>query len=175
SGPELFRNAGGRFIQFKANLPQRRFDRALWVDYDHDYDLDLVLLGESSALIRNQGTAGFADRTADFPFVNGRVTDAYKLRVVPDSKAFDISVFYSNHAPVIYRDQLGGHYTATAFSGQPRGHLQIEADFDGDGNPDRVRIAENGSVHFQRNQTRSNRHWIRVQLAGVKSLKAGQD
>ena len=43
----------------------------MWLDYDHDYDLDLVLLGAQPALMRNQGTAGWADRTADFPFVKG--------------------------------------------------------------------------------------------------------
>jgi tetratricopeptide (TPR) repeat protein len=174
-GPMLFRNTGGRFVQFEANLPRRRFDRAVWVDFDHDYDLDLLLFGEQSALIRNQGTAGFFDRTQDFPFINGEVTSAYKLRLVPDSKAFDINVFYKDRAPVAYRDQLGGHYTVEAATGEPRGLLQIEADFDGDGKADRVRIVEDGSIHFEHNQTPSSRHWIRVQLAGVKSLKAGQD
>ena len=175
TGPQLYRNTGGRFVQFEANLPQRRFDRAIWVDYDHDYDLDLLLFGETPALLRNQGSAGFAERTPDFPFIRGKVTDAYKLRFVPDSKAFDISVFYSDRTPVIYRDQLGGRYTNGAFNGQPHDLLQIEADFDGDGKNDRVRIAEDGSVHFLHNQTKSTHRWIRVQLAGVKSLKLGQD
>ncbi|MDE3196847.1 MAG: tetratricopeptide repeat protein, partial [Acidobacteriota bacterium] len=175
SGPQLYRNTGGKFAPFKADLPKRRFERAIWLDYDHDYDLDLVLLGESSALIRNQGTAGFADRTGDFPFVNGRVTDAYKLRFVPDSKAFDLAVFYNGHAPVLYRDQLGGRYTATAFNGKAADPLEIEADFDKDGRPDRARIDANGSIHLMRNRTKSGHHWIGVQLAGVKSLKTGQD
>ncbi|MGD1071524.1 MAG: tetratricopeptide repeat protein [Bryobacteraceae bacterium] len=155
-------------------------------DFDNDGLMDLCVLteagpllyrniGSSPALLRNQGAAGFADRTADFPFVNGRVTSAYKLRVVPDSKAFDLAVFYADHAPVIYRDQLGGHYQAAAFEGKPRDLTQVEADFDADGRLDRVRVAADGIVHFMRNQTPSNRHWIRVQLAGVKSLKTGED
>jgi hypothetical protein len=175
AGPELYRNTGGKFVRFAADLPKRRFDRAVWLDYDHDYDLDLLLLGETSALLRNQGAAGFADRTADFPFVNGHVVDAYKLRVVPDSKAFDLAVFYTGHAPVIYRDQLGGRYRAEAYNGKPRDPLQIEADFDKNGKQDRVRIAQDGSVHFMRNRNKTNPHWIGVQLAGVKSLKLGQD
>ncbi len=175
AGPKIYRNTGGQFKAIDAALPSRRFDRVVWVDYDHDYDLDLVLLGETSALMRNQGTAGFTERTQDFPFLNGKVTDAYKLRVVPDSKAFDLAVFYDGHEPVIYRDQLGGHYKSNPFSGSPQGHLQIEADFDADGKNDRVRIAEDGSVHFEHNLTKSDRHWLRVQLAGVKSLKTGQD
>ncbi len=174
-GPALYRNTGGKFAKFAAELPQRRFERAVWVDYDHDYDLDLVLLGEKSTAVRNQGAAGFAERATDLPFVNGQVTDAYKLRAVPDTKAFDIAVFFTGHAPVIYRDQLGGHYEAAAYDGKPVDAAQLEADFDGDGKADRVRIAEDGAVHFLHNQTKTTHHWIRVQLAGVKSLKLGQD
>ncbi|MDQ1472973.1 MAG: hypothetical protein QOJ99_4453, partial [Bryobacterales bacterium] len=175
-GPLLYRNTGGRFAKVAAELPKGRFERAVWIDYDHDYDLDLVLLGESSVVLRNEGSAGFAARSTDLPFVSGGpVKDAYKLRVEPDTKAFDLAVFYSNHAPVVYRDQLGGHYTTEAFNGKPADAMQLEADFDGDGNQDRARIADDGAVHFLRNQTKSSHHWIRVQLAGVKSLKLGQD
>ncbi len=110
-GPVLYRNTGGKFVRYPAKLLARRFDAAVWMDADHDYDLDLVLLGPQPALLRNQGAAGWADRTEDFPFVKGEVTSARKLRVVPDSKAFDLAVFYRDRAPVLYRDQLGGRYT----------------------------------------------------------------
>ncbi|HXJ40191.1 MAG TPA: tetratricopeptide repeat protein, partial [Bryobacteraceae bacterium] len=173
-GPSLYRNTGGRFEPFAATLPQRHFDRAIWVDYDHDYDLDLILLGESSALIRNQGTAGFTDRTPDFPFVNARATDVFRLRVEPDSKAFDLAVFYQSRPPVLYRDQLGGHFTTEAFTGKPRNLTELEADFDGDGRIDRARISGN-TVHFLHNETKAASNYIRVQLAGVKSLKLGLD
>ena len=175
SGAALYRNTGGKFVKFAADLPARRFERAVWVDYDHDYDLDLVLLGDSPALIRNQGSAGFADRTADLPFQPGKVLDAYKLRSVPDTKAFDLAVFYADRKPAIYLDQLGGHYTVGAFDGKPVAANEIQADFDGAGQIDKVRIADDGTVHRLRNQAKSTRHWIRVQLAGVKSLKTGQD
>ena len=65
-GPLLYRNVKGRFQLTPADLPKRRFEAAVWIDYDHDYDLDLVLLGDAPALLRNQGAAGFADRTAGF-------------------------------------------------------------------------------------------------------------
>ncbi len=175
SGAQLYRNTGGKFVRSNFALPQTRFDRAVWMDYDHDYDLDLVLLGEHSALFRNQGTAGFTDRTADFPFVNGRVKDAYKLRVVPDSKAFDLAVTFEGRAPTIYRDQLGGRYRAEAFQPKPGDRSQLTADFDGDGKPDIAKIGVDGSIHVLHNNTKSTQHWIRVQLAGVKSLKLGQD
>jgi tetratricopeptide (TPR) repeat protein len=150
SGPLLYRNTKGHFVRQAADLPQRRFERAAWIDYDHDYDLDLVLLGETPALLRNEGSAGFADRTADFPFQPGRPTEVRKLRVDPDSKAFDLAVFYRDHAPVLYRDQLGGRYTVESYNGAPPDPLQVE-------------------------NFRPAPHWIRVQLEGVKSLKLAQD
>jgi tetratricopeptide (TPR) repeat protein len=170
-GPTLYRNTGGKFVKFSANLPRRRFQRAVWIDYDHDSDLDLVLVGDAPALLRNQGPAGFADRTADFPFAAGHATDAWKLRAVPDTKSFDLAVTYSDHAAVQYRDELGGRYKATPSDLKPRAAL--EADFPDMGPPARVRIAADGSIHLTRN--RAAGHWIRVQLSGIKSLKLAQD
>ncbi len=175
SGPAIYRNTGGKFADAKIALPQRRFERAVWIDYDHDYDSDLILLGEQPVLMRNQGTAGFADRTADFPFAAGHPVDAWTLRAVPDTKSFDLAVIYSNHAPVLYRDELGGHYRADSFNGATRDLSTIEADFDADGRTDRARITADGTVHFGHNRTVSQRHWIRVQLTGVKSPKLAQD
>jgi hypothetical protein len=57
AGPALFRNTGGKFVRQQAPLPARHFDKAVWLDFDHDYDLDLVLLGAQPALARNQGAA----------------------------------------------------------------------------------------------------------------------
>ncbi len=175
SGPRLYRNTGGKFTPVEAPLPKRRFERAVWIDYDHDYDLDLVLLGERPALLRNQGASGFADFTKDFPFVNARPQSAFKLRVVPDSKAFDLAVFYQDHAPVLYRDQLGGKYTVESYTGKPRVDSQVEGDFDADGRPDLARIDADGKVHLLLNRTVSSERWLRVQLTGVKSLKLAQD
>ncbi|MBZ5636031.1 MAG: FG-GAP-like repeat-containing protein, partial [Acidobacteriia bacterium] len=182
AGPALYRNTGGRFVRDPARLPSGHFEKAVWLDFDHDYDLDLVLLGAQPALVRNQGTAGWADRTGDFPFVNGAVTGAQKLRIDPDSKAFDLAVFYRNRAPVLYRDQLGGRYAVEAFQGKPlpeSARTQVDADFDGAGRVDRARIDADGSVHLLRNTSNnpsdSARRWISVQLKGVRSLKLAQD
>jgi tetratricopeptide (TPR) repeat protein len=182
SGPTLFRNTGGKFVRDPARLPARRFEKAVWLDYDHDYDLDLVLLGAQPALMRSQGTAGWTDRTGDFPFVKGAVANAQKLRVDPDSKAFDLAVLYRDRAPVLYRDLLGGRYAVEAFQGSPllrtqdAARTQVDADFDGDGRLDRVRIDADGSVHRLRNSsTGGSRRWISVQLRGVRSLKLAQD
>ncbi len=174
TGAAIYRNTGGKFVKTNIALPQRRFEIAVWLDYDHDNDLDLILLGDKPALMRNQGAAGFADRTADFPFVAGHPENARTHRAVPDTKAFDLLVAYAGGPAIDYRDQLGGHYNATPATGDFHFETkQIAADFDGDGRVDQARIAENGVVHFLHNKTASP-HWIRVQLTGVKSLKLAQ-
>ena len=175
AGPQLYRNTGGKFVRQQASLPARRFDRAVWLDYDHDYDLDLVLLGPEPTLIRNQGAAGWEDRTGDFPFVNGQVMSAEKLRIDPDSKAFDLAVFYRDRAPVLYRDRLGGRYTVETFKGLASAEPKLVfADFDATGRLDQARIDADGSVHYGRSQS-AFKDWIRVRLKGVRSLKLAQD
>jgi tetratricopeptide (TPR) repeat protein len=173
SGPKLYRNTKGRFVPFDANLPLRKFVRAIWVDYDHDYDLDLILLGEQPALMRNQGKAGFEDRTSDFPFVQGHPVGAEKLRVIPDSKTFDVAIFYSDHAPVLYADQLGGRYTATTFNGSPN-NAPLEADLNNDGRLDQAKIIE-GKLHVFLNRATPPQRWLRIRLTGIKNLKLAED
>jgi tetratricopeptide (TPR) repeat protein len=175
AGPLLYRNTGGRFIRTGAKLPKRRFERAVWIDYDHDYDLDLILLGRSPALLRNEGASGFADHTMDFPFVKGLPKDAWKLRAIPDTKAFDLAVLYQDRPAVLYRDQLGGKYTVEAYVGPAPDDSQVESDFDNDGLPDRARMDAGGKVHVLLNRTPGGSRWIRVQLTGVKNLRLAQD
>jgi len=90
------------------------FSRAIWIDYDHDRDLDMILLGERSLLLRNEEAAGWEDRTEDFPFAAGTAEDAAAFRFIPDdTKAFDLLVSYRDHRTMLYRDRLNGHYEAT--------------------------------------------------------------
>ena len=68
--PALRQNTAARLAARR--LPCRRVvSKAVWLDYDHDYDLDLLLAGDGRRLLRNNGPAGFSDETADFPFVHG--------------------------------------------------------------------------------------------------------
>jgi tetratricopeptide (TPR) repeat protein len=135
NGARLYVNrGGGRFEESPARLPAGRFRRAVWLDYDHDYDLDLLLLGDGAALVRNDGAAGWSDHTADFPFVAGRALDAVTLDLVADSQGLDLAVSYQDHPGVLYRDRLGGHYTAEPLPALPAGAAALAAyDFDGDG------------------------------------------
>lgn len=136
-GPVLFRNDQGVFRRHAAALPAQTFHSALWVDYDHDYDLDLILLGARSMLFRNQGQAGFANRTADFPFADGEALEGVVTRVTPDTKAHDVVVSYSARQGVWYRDRLGAQYEAVSLDALTPGARALQAvDTNNDGRPD---------------------------------------
>src|SRR5581483_9136529 len=110
TAPVLMHNVHGRFERVSGNFPSGRFAKAVWLDYDHDYDLDLFLLGSKQVLMRNEGQAGFADHTHDFPFLPGQALDAAPFRLMADSKAFDLAVSYADHPGIVYRDELAGKY-----------------------------------------------------------------
>src|SRR5262249_22705743 len=88
-GVSLYRNAGGIFRK-QADLATGSFQKAVWIDFDHDYDLDLVLLGPQSKLLRNNGSAGFSDETARFQFAPGDAVDAVPFDRDPDTPGFDL-------------------------------------------------------------------------------------
>ena len=148
SGARLYVNrGGGRFEESPARLPAGRFRRAVWLDYDHDYDLDLVLLGDTAALVRNDGAAGWSDHTADFPFAAGRALDAVAFDLIADSQGVDLAVSYQDHPGILYRDQLGGHYTAEELPALPAGARALAAyDLDGDGWTDLAAMAAPGGA-----------------------------
>ncbi len=147
----LLANAKGKFREVRRF--EGRYRKAVWLDYDHDYDLDLFLLGEKSTLMRNQGEADWADHTADFPFAAGSAISAAVFRVVPDSKGMDLAVSYADHAGVLYRDRLGGKYEATELQVLPAGARGLSAiDLDNDGWIDLVYrggALRNGGAGFQ--------------------------
>ena len=80
AGPMLYVNSKGTFAKSPLTLASGSFVKAVWFDYDHDYDMDLLLVGDTTRLLRNNGTAGFSDQTADVPFATGRATDAHRVR-----------------------------------------------------------------------------------------------
>ena len=108
----LYENKKGRFEKSAVKLPAGRFARAIWLDYDHDYDLDLILLGETARLMRNNGADGFSDETARFPFIQGNALDAVVLDSVPDTPGLDLAVAYAGRAAVLYTDKLLGKFEA---------------------------------------------------------------
>jgi len=135
AGATLWRNAGGEhFVNSGIPLPAGTFTQAFWLDYDHDYDLDLVLLGPRSYLLRNAGAAGFGDVSAEFPFVQGTATDAVPFQSGDDTIGHDVVVSYADRAGVLYRDRLAGKYDALpieALAGGSRALLAQDIDRDG--------------------------------------------
>jgi tetratricopeptide (TPR) repeat protein len=89
-------------------FPAASFD-CLWIDYDHDYDLDVMFFGDASSLYRNEGGAF---RKQDFPFQPGRAVAGVVFDLVPDTDHFDLLVAYADRPAVVYRDRLLGQYQA---------------------------------------------------------------
>ena len=129
-GATLYRNTGTRFVK-QADLATGNFRKAVWIDYDHDYDEDLILIGDDSRLMRNNGEAGFSDETKRFPFVAGRALDAVPFDLEPDTPGFDLVVSYADRPGVLYRDRLGGTYQAVPLPELPPGARElVAADFE---------------------------------------------
>ena len=135
-GAVLYRNTGGKFTK-QADLATGSFRNALWIDFDHDYDLDLILIGDHPKLMRNNGTAGFSDETARFPFVSGRGLEAVRFDLEPDTPGFDIIQSFEDRPGVLYRDKLGGVYQANDLAKLPAGARGlIASDFNHDSRTD---------------------------------------
>lgn len=135
-GARLWRNGeeGWSEVALPEAVARRAFDHAVWLDYDHDYDLDLFLLGGRSALVRNVGGGDFAEATERFPFVAGRATGAAVLDLVADTPGQDLAVAYDDRPGVLYRDLLGGRYEARELPALPAGAGRLAgADLDNDG------------------------------------------
>lgn len=168
SGARLFANRAGKLAPHAAALPAGVFDAALFLDYDRDYDLDLFLFGAASVLLRNNGDGTFADRTASFPFKQGRAVAAAGLDVVPDTQGLDIAVGYEDGSAVLYRDRLSGRYEAVPLAGSSfkRGPI-VAYDADNDGWTDLFAAAKTG-VTFLRNDHRGG-----FRAAAVAGAPAG--
>jgi Tfp pilus assembly protein PilF len=133
----LYENKGGTFTKSAYKLPQGSFNAAVWIDFDHDYDLDLVLLGKKSILLRNQGAEGFQEHP--FPFVDGEATEGVAFRLVADTKAKDLVVTYKDHPAVLYLDQLTATYKPQTLDKVPAGAFNLQVfDLDNDGSLDLV-------------------------------------
>jgi len=147
SGAALYVNRAGTFAKSPITLPPGSFVKAVWIDYDHDYDEDLLLVGAESHLMRNDGRAGFSDHTADMPLVSGRPVDAIVFDLINNTMGHDLVVTYADRAAVIYRDLLGGKYRADDLRALPAGSRSLVAqDVDYDGRLDLLAAGPTGPV-----------------------------
>jgi len=145
TGAWLAHNNQGKFEK-PVMIQKGWFNGAVWLDYDHDYDLDLVLLGEKPMLLRNDGDNKFSDHTSDFPFVAGHATAGIPLRVVSDSKGSDLLVLYGDRPAVLYRDELRAQYKPETLERIPASTTSVRAyDVDNDGWLDLIFAAPGGA------------------------------
>lgn len=131
AGARLVVNEKGKFRTLERPVVTGEFGRCVWVDYDHDYDLDLLLLGEKPALVRNNGGGTWTDVTSSFPFVPGRAIDAAVLELREDN-GFDIVAAYDGRPAVLYRDRKAGRYEAVPLGFRLEAPLRV-IDFNQDG------------------------------------------
>ena len=151
----LLMNQRGAFVPAASALSSGAFSQALWVDYDHDYDLDLLLVGPHPALWRNNGQAGFSDQTRDFPFAEGQAVAGTVFDLVNDTSGHDVVLTYADRPAVIYRDQLAGKYRAQPVEALPAGSRSIVAqDVDADGWVDLVAATPAGALVLRNQSTR---------------------
>ncbi len=143
-GAELWTNRKGSFARTAKLPPAGSFRKALWVDFDHDYDLDLLLMGEQQALLRNNGDGSWSDVSGQFPFAAGQALDAVALELEPNGNTFDIVAAYRNRPAVLYRDRKAGRYEATPLAFPLEGALET-GDFNQDGSLD---VAAVGSARL---------------------------
>jgi hypothetical protein len=130
----LFHNNKGAFSKTSDVTVNTGFTKAVWLDFDHDTDLDLLLFGPNPALFRNIGSAKFEEKTALFPFVKGNALDAALSAIRIDTAARDLAVSYQDRPAVLYRDKLNGVFEASDFPFLPAGATELLAqDFNHDG------------------------------------------
>jgi hypothetical protein len=142
----LFTNVAGKFRD-PVTVSHGSYSKAIWLNYDHDDDIDLLLLGETPALLQNAGRTGFVDHTSDFPFVKGKPADAIVFAADPYNPASDVVVSYENREAVLYRDNLGGKYQAITLPNVPAGARSLIAeDLNRDGLVDLIATTSSGPV-----------------------------
>jgi tetratricopeptide (TPR) repeat protein len=150
NGAFLYENHAGKFTKSSIALPPGEYNSAVWIDFDHDYDLDLILLGKKSVLARNQGETGF--EAHDFPFVQGEAIAAVPFRLVADTKSKDLVISYKDKSAVLYLDQLTADYKMQPVPEIPAAATDLSVrDLDNDGNLDLIYSAA-GTVNVVRNE-----------------------
>lgn len=142
AGATIFHNSKGAFSKHLDVPNSAGVMKAFWHDFDHDYDLDLLLFGPNPMLMRNNGNGKFEEHTASFPFVKGNALDAAMFAIRGDTAARDVVVSYADRAGVLYQDKLNGVFEPTDVPAISAGTAALAVeDFNHDGLLDLVGYA----------------------------------
>ena len=96
AAPRSFTTTKARFAK-AVDLPNTAgATTALWLDFDHDYDLDLLLFGPNSVLMRNIKNGKFEDKTSGFSICERPGSRCGRDRVRIDTAARDVVVSYAD-------------------------------------------------------------------------------
>lgn len=184
-GATIYRGGTGGFQKADVALPPGVYAKAVWLDYDHDYDLDLMLLGERPVLMRNNGDETFTERTQAFPFVSGKPLAAVHFALSSETPARDLVVSYADRAGVLYEDRLNGQFRAVPLATLPAGARTLAAaDFNHDAAVDVMAdgvwlLNNNGRLEAGTNPAGANLaasaalgEWVRSPLPALRTAVA---
>src|SRR5271170_1051317 len=142
----LFRNiGGGRFAdvtQAAKIVPMNRPSGLIFVDYDHDGDLDLFVTGQGNdgsrpnALLRNNGDKTFTDWTEQSGLGGVGSTTAATLTDLNNDRAVDLVVTGSGPTPTFFANPRDGAFNPIplfAEKGLPPTTGVVAFDFNKDG------------------------------------------
>lgn len=158
--------------------------RAVLVDYDHDNDLDLLVVGTTATLERNNGDGTFTDvtRQLDSQGPPAGAVDAAAIDL--DNLAVsDLVLLGRDGTLTLYRDRKAGRFERVDLTvGQPglreASRLLVE-DLDNDGMPDLIVAADVGLVLLQNQGAGRFRELVRspatLGLPGAPRVLASAD
>ncbi len=117
----LFHNLGhGKFQDVTATVglaPRNRPTGITFIDYDHDGDLDLLLVGsplkpagESNVLWRNNGNNTFTEQTTETGLGGSGTTAAAILTDFNNDRAVDMAITGDGASPMLYLNPREGKY-----------------------------------------------------------------
>ena len=138
AGVVLFRNQGkGTFAHGPALDVKGHAAGLLFVDFDHDTDLDLLVLGQGgpNTLLRNNGNGTFADVTGDRGLGGSGADGVATASDLDNDRAIDL-VLVGARGPTIYLNPREGRFTTLSSwsPGPPADTIGVAVlDFDKDG------------------------------------------
>ncbi|MGH9586759.1 MAG: FG-GAP-like repeat-containing protein [Acidobacteriaceae bacterium] len=178
----LFHNlGGGKFADVTKEVgikPLNRPSSVMFIDFDHDGDVDLFVTGTSTGhganvMWRNNGNSTFTDWTGPTGLAGSGATTEATLSDVNNDRAVDLIVAGSAGAPTIYENRREGPFKAVplyvnAALAASRGVAVF--DFNKDGWMD-VAVTHSGApgVSLWRNVDGKRFERVPLPLAGVKS------